>query len=49
MAVYQAHHVLREMVDILKKNEVKVSYAIHVLALNIWEKRLYSERFTMIY
>jgi NAD(P) transhydrogenase subunit beta len=31
-AVAQAQHVLREMVDFLKKNEIKVSYAIHPVA-----------------
>ena len=29
MAVAQAQHALREMVDTLKKNDIKVSYAIH--------------------
>ena len=29
MAVAQAQHALREMVDKLKKNDIKVSYAIH--------------------
>ena len=32
MAVAQAQHALREMVDTLKKNNIKVSYAIHPLA-----------------
>ena len=29
MAVAQAQHALREMVDTLLKNDIKVSYAIH--------------------
>ena len=32
IAVAQAQHALREMVDTLKKNNVKVSYAIHPVA-----------------
>ena len=32
MAVAQAQHALRELVDKLKKNDVKVSYAIHPVA-----------------
>ena len=32
MAVAQAQHALREMVDKLKKNDVRVSYAIHPVA-----------------
>ena len=33
MAVAQAQHAIREMVDtLLKKNDIKVSYAIHPVA-----------------
>ena len=31
-AVAQAQHALREMVDTFKKNDIKVSYAIHPVA-----------------
>ena len=30
--IAQAQHALREMVDTLKKNDIKVSYAIHPVA-----------------
>ena len=32
MAVAQAQHALREMVDVLKKNDIKISYAVHPVA-----------------
>ena len=32
MAVAQAQHALRQMVDTLKKNDIKVSYAVHPVA-----------------
>jgi len=32
MAVAQAQHALREMVDALKKNDIKISYAVHPVA-----------------
>ncbi len=32
MAVAQAQHALREMVDTLKKNDIKISYAVHPVA-----------------
>ena len=32
MAVAQAQHALREMVDVLKKNDIRVSYAVHPVA-----------------
>ena len=35
MAVAQAQHALREMVDKLKKNDIKVTYAIHLSLIHI--------------
>ena len=32
----QAQHALREMVDKLKKNDIKVTYAIHLLLQDAW-------------
>ena len=43
MAVAQAQHALREMVDKLKKNDIKVTYAIHPVLARVFSWHLQSE------
>ena len=44
MAVAQAQHALREMVDTLKKNDIKVSYAVHPVWKNAWTYECFISR-----
>ena len=44
MAVAQAQHALREMVDTLKKNDIKVSYAFTRSRKNAWTYECFVSR-----